>query len=665
MASSGRLIEQLTAHLDALDQDPSTALDVRLLDTCALVLPGSVGEATSTLITRLSETLPKLLQDPSPAIPFLMKLLEPYSFTDVLAFQSVDFVGGLQTAALPYNDLVLSLLQKAASKASDAAILAGRPEVIAALVTLWLCTPDAGVADKAGRVLYELLKVDRETPQGANCEHLASRPLGLVWRRVFRDRDIYGLIFDICTLKPIKKEPQLSKSQKTLAQARLMDWLPALGAQDWAAITQSYHRDIESQYGVKEAGLLEFAALHMVDFKDDVLMHRCLIDFFAKLLRSVTQPHHDVLVNVLQFVSRFESDPGRSKRSVSLNFLINNRLHSRSLAYYLDPTSRSLDPIDVKFLYSASADYIATYASTNPEHFLISPDRKRVLDRLSMALDLTPARWAHSDPPRSDLHVLCSLPRITLLPQGDGPYGPSAWTSSPLSLLPSKMSNADVFNALEVVFHGPPRTEVITFPTQPSDTNQVKPTSGTESAAARALYFLYINNNHGFFRDLIAHAETVALKETALAAISLITAISTANWAVFQEAPSEMRDTDFLTEAKFRSMLPDPLYDTPRSGALAIISPPSLEYTLPYLLRPAQSFSNLVGGRGDSESAAYRIAVAKFDALKALHAMVMRLDLEDPGKGFEVIVGALAKRISQGPWSKEGEVGGRVGTMEM
>ncbi|KAK5001180.1 hypothetical protein LTR66_000057 [Elasticomyces elasticus] len=288
-------------------------------------------------------------------------------------------------------------------------MLAGRPEIIAALVTLWLCTPDAGVADKAGHVLYELLKVDRETPQGAIREHLASRPLGLVWRRVFRDRDIYGLIFDICTLKPVKREPQLSKSQKTLAQGRLMDWLPALGALDWTAITQSYHRDIESQYGVKEAGLLEFAALHMVDFKDDVLMHRCLIDFFAKLLRSVTQPH-----------------PDGSKRSVALNFLINNHLHSRSSAYYLDPTSRSLDPIDVKFLYSASADYIATYASTNPEHFLISPDRKRVLDRLSTALDLTPARWAHSDPPRSDFHVLCSLPRIALLPQGDGPYGPSA-----------------------------------------------------------------------------------------------------------------------------------------------------------------------------------------------------------------------------------------------
>lgn len=104
---------------------------------------------------------------------------------------------------------------------------------------------------------------------------------------------------------------------------------------------------------------------------------------------------------------------------------------------------------------------------------------------------------------------------------------------------------------------------------------------------------------------------------------------------------------------------------TPTTGSLAILTPPSLEYTLPYLLKPTQTFANLVGGRGDSESSAYKVATAKFDALKALHDTLSRQVIDTPDSGLEDIIGTLSKRLAEGPFSKEGEVGGRIATLDM
>ena len=36
-----------------------------------------------------------------------------------------------------------------------------------------------------------------------------------------------------------------------------------------------------------------------------------------------------------------------------------------------------------------------------------------------------------------------------------------------------------------------------------------------------------------------------------------------------------------------------------------------------------------------------------------------------PNEGYEEILGTIGKRLAEGPVSREGEVGGRVGTMEL
>lgn len=309
---------------------------------------------------------------------------------------------------------------------------------------------------------------------------------------------------------------------------------------------------------------------------------------------------------------------------------------------YLQLPGTPLDPVESMFLYGPAANYIATYASNFPDHFLASEMPKQINERLMRAFSMGPAKWAHGDSPKHDLHVTASVPRTALLPNGDG-GGP--WSSSPLSLLPSRSTNPDVLQTLAAVFHGPEKQIVRFPPASPLATEGER--DQTEAAAARALYFHYIANNPRFWNDIATHADTFALKDLALSAISCLTSVTTANWST---KPDLVLPTTIAT---------------PDQGQVAILTPPSLEYTLPYLFKPPQTFANLVGGRGDAESAAYKIASAKFDALRALHSRLTVQVEQQPGEGYEDILATLSKRLAEGPLSREGEVGGRIGTLDL
>lgn len=641
------LAKQLNEHLNKLQADTTKQLDERLFESCALALPRTLSPNDLTpIVIKLSDIIPQLHQDPTTAINLLMVLLEPFTFSDVLSIgKGVDFVAGLDVRAAPYNRLLLALLKKAASRASDAATVANQPETVAALIRLWLCTPDTGIASEAGGVLLALLKIDAEPSRDTIDNGLAGKGQGLMWKRVFQDPDVYSILFDICSLKS-KASLDLSKSQRTLAQARLLEWLPRIGFMRWSAITKTTHPEIERPYtSGKGDGLLYFASTCMVDIKDDVLMHRCLVDFFADLITTVTSKEGCTNLAI----------------SVSLDFMLENNLHAQASKYYLDPTNPKHDQLDQQFLYGSSANYVAAYATTYPQHFTASSMKSETLRRLNQTLEISPSRWAHAESPKYDLHVLASLPRACLLPGRDGTR---AWPSSPVSLLPSKFTNPDVLQTLATLFYGPVKNETITYPVESPMTSKVDPVPESEAQAARALYYLYLNYNPRFFEDLVSHAETVALKDTALSAIYVITKIINSNWASVPES-GQGEESATITEADLSSWLPSPPTATPPSGVLAILTPPSLEYTLPYLLKPAQAFANLVGGRGDSESAAYKIATAKFDALTALHDRLKVYAEREPGQGYEDILETLRKRITQGPWSREPEVGGQIATMEL
>jgi len=159
------------------------------------------------------------------------------------------------------------------------------------------------VGEKATKVLGDLLEVDCDRRLSASLDtnmsglQIASHMppgQGLLWRRIFHDREIYRMIFSLCSFRN-GGEAQLDTRQRSLAQARLLRVLPRLAVLDFSTITKSHSPDVEKEFEVEEPGVLYFATIDMVDKEEDMLMHITLIDFFAEFLEmmsytELTQP---------------------------------------------------------------------------------------------------------------------------------------------------------------------------------------------------------------------------------------------------------------------------------------------------------------------------------------------------------------------------------------
>ncbi len=591
-------------------------------------MPEAIDESDrDALLNQLSGLLPTLQQDPTPVTDLINRLISPtrYDFSRVLSISPpVDFVAGLAAPSPPVNTTTLNLLQKARHRTGDIGIVAGKADVVGALVRLWLCSQDTAVAGLAHDVISGLLQAEVESQVDT-----VFTERRWMWRRMFRDRDIYGSIFSICSLTTAGHDAQPSKRDKTVAQARLLDMILRI---DGDAVRQSQMPEIEKQYGVNEGGLLEFAAIHMVDYRNDVLMHVNLLDFYAMYLSGKQK--------MLSRHSERVTNPSTQPSTFPLDFLRQHHVHQRSLAYYLNPDAQ--DAVDVSFLYGRSANYLSTWASTYPNDFLEPRVVEATLGRLLNVLqNVSSGQWAQGQTPKDDLHVVASLPRVVLIPRRQSP--------SPLFLIPPKPANPDAFLTLACVFNGSQ---------DPASEN-----SDTENAVARALYYLYIEQHPDFWRQVVSAAETIALKEVALAALSLMTAVITAHWALLPSTSSSS-DSSFAlpTEDALANKCHAP--SLPATGIEAIMTEPAIGIVIPYLIKPAQTFSNLVGGgRGDVESAAYKVAVAKHETLIQLHEKLKNW----VGNHSEAqdMLATVARRVAQGPMGGTSEVGGRVGTMEL
>lgn len=578
------------------------------------------------ILDQLSELIPTLEQDPSPVTNLieLLTRLRSYNFARVLTIKpKVDFTSGLSTFSTPINLITLHLLEKASQNKADAGLVAANIDTMAALIQLWLSTPDTAVARKALTVLSALLQADGV--------QLQSEPFhqSLVWRRVFRDRDIYGLIFSICSLTTVGKEGQLSKRNKTVAQARLLDLLVKI---DCELVRSSQIPEIETRYGVKGGGMMEFAAVHMVDYEDDIIMHTSLIDFFADLLRTGSLP--------------------------TLDFLIDNGLHYRTISYYIEPHKHN--SIDLVYIHSRSANYISEYCLNFGAHLIRQFGvLKSILLRLSAVFDkLSSNRQLQNQPLTHDLHVLVSLPLISLLPQ--------SFVDSPFLLLNANLGDADILKTLATVFRASTRQNSSHGPLA-NDSQQMNALRSQDNQAARVLYFLYLNQYPSFWKQIVQAAETLALKDLALAAIEVISAVITANWDPLptESLGSSQNPFTLPTEQELALACHSVAQTMPSSGILAILSSPAVETVVPYLIRPAQTFNNLVGGTGDIESAAYKVAVAKYDTLKVFHEKIQGLSLGHESSRLQDILTQVEARLARGPMGGLTEVGGRIATLDL
>lgn len=252
-------------------------------------------------------------QDPSTLCSLAIKLLRPLTLTQVLSLASEDaLIQALRSPAPSANLLAMAVLEKAAHSPADAAILAMMKNLVAHFVAQWLSAPQVEVGEKGSKVLGDLLDVDCDTrPPGGlpsvngGLEIAVRRPpgQGLMWRRIFHDRDIYGLILSLCSSSSGSSngsgdnpdviivggegQQRLSDQQRTLAQGRLLRVLPRLAALNLSAVARTEFTDLNQRYvGIDDdSGLLRFAALHMIDY-DDMLMRLNLVDFFETFLST-------------------------------------------------------------------------------------------------------------------------------------------------------------------------------------------------------------------------------------------------------------------------------------------------------------------------------------------------------------------------------------------
>lgn len=668
MTSTATLYERVEAHLLALKQDTDLALNASLLEECGTFLAPQLRNDRSQsdrLILQTSSVAFQLKRDPSTLLTFLKKLLKPYVFSDILALQpSLDLVAGLRLDAQPYNDLTLCILDKAADSPGDAAVVATMPQLIYGLVNLWLRTPNIGIADKAGQIIQKFLGIDIEDEEVpvhgvGNC---LTGGQGLFWRRLFGDRDIYGLIFTICDRDDHSVEDLTAKT-KSLAQARLMDFAPHVGKLDWAYLAGSHHEDIEAAHKLKpgDQGFLDFIALKMSDYETDVLIHISLIQFYAKLISLAKSPVH-------------------GSKSQSLIYLMENGVHDHVKRIWLSPDDCSTDPTDVSFLYGPSAHYMASWATNYPRAIMMSPDLGVILLRLRTTLNRSANQWAHGESPKHDLNVLVSLPRVALLPQTSLGTG---YNSTPLLKVPCRNTQPDALDALAKIFIGPPKADGSLSLDDPHSFKAATEASSLDfspefhAASARALYIIYLHHYENFFTDILSHANILALPGRALSAINLLASIADANWEPLPEHTGTDADNDHDDETNYtplpknelqlRSILPNVARFPSKlavTGIGMLLQSPAQEQIFPYLLRPPQTFSNLVGGRGDPESNAYKIAMAKWDLTKLVHSKMSEI-AHTFQNAERLLFGALDDRIRDGPWGRAPGAGGQVASLEL
>ncbi len=291
------------------------------------------------LLPRITEVLGRYEQDPAALCGLAARLLRPLTLAQVVPLApEAAVVRALRSPAPSANLLAVAVLGKAAASAADAAVLAATMrDAVAGLVACWLAAPQVEVGEAAARVLGDLLDVDCDARppggaggggggrdgrppvngdsggRGGGAEIVPARKppgQGLMWRRIFHDRDIYGLIISLCggggggdddddggpQRRPDAEAtgPRLSDQQRTLAQGRLLRILPRLAVLNLPALARTDFPDLHRRYGDDDdddededsnAGLLQLAALHMVD-RGDRLMHLCLVDFFETLLST-------------------------------------------------------------------------------------------------------------------------------------------------------------------------------------------------------------------------------------------------------------------------------------------------------------------------------------------------------------------------------------------
>ncbi|KAK0746882.1 hypothetical protein B0T18DRAFT_324106 [Schizothecium vesticola] len=259
-------LDELDKHLDDLVQDSTIPLNAKLIDDVELQLTESnTPPLVIRFLPRLTTVLKQYPSDPTVLANLASKLLRPVSFTQILSLASPEsLIQALEAPSPSANLLAMTVLHKATASPS---LLSDMPDLLAAFVRRWLASPFVEVGQLGGKVLADLLEADRN---------------GKLWRLLFTHGEpIYTLLVDLC----VGRHPDTHDDahQLSLAQARLLRVLPRIASLNLSAVASAEPPSTSTSNGHRPGGLLQFAALRMVD-KSDRLLHLNLVDFFKGLV---------------------------------------------------------------------------------------------------------------------------------------------------------------------------------------------------------------------------------------------------------------------------------------------------------------------------------------------------------------------------------------------
>ena len=503
--------------------------------------------------------------------------------------------------------MILDLLSKARKSATDIGLIAAQPDVVRAWITLWLTTRDTQVSEIAQRLLTKFIMNSVIAKEVSTIQSTIED--NLMTRRLFRDREIYELMFSYCSLITMGQPGQPDRQQKILSQARLLDFLVDTDHVN-SPIRDSQFRDIEETYGVTDPlqGLLNFAFTKMVSLNDDDLTVSTFMNICERYLRNT---------------SPTTNEPS----TFALTFLKSNLIHAGCMVYWLKPS-----PTCAPWLISDSAKYLASYCfywgdDLLKDQALCRSIKQELCRRFSAASKYD---WESGISMRDSLTILMTLPRLLHLETNQ---------NSPLYEVPADMSNEFVFRMLEHVFcEAPAHDEFMQM-------------------TARVLYFLYYKGHRStLWTNMVIVADTVALTSAALMAIHFMGSFVNANWKTLPPDINE-RVPQLMSEDQLSAIMGSN-GSLPKTGLEAMLFEANAARTvLPWILAPARKFNNPLGGwRGDVQ-----VATAKHDLADSILKGMKKMP---PSPELQQILEAFDRRVAQGPLGGTSHVGETVATME-
>lgn len=509
-------------------------------------------------------------QDPTVLTLLLQKLLLPVPFSQVLALADPStFLALISSPASPIQLLGLFLLRKATPSTGDVAIVATWNDVCRQLVNITLCANDTAVHREASQVLLSLLLTDLPSSTRNGREHSVGS--GLFWRRVFSDKDIYQMILQVCSWR----ENSESFAQKTRAQSRLLALIPDLVNLNWGAIMTSSFADLVQRYtigAIPASNLLDFATYGMIRPDNDVMMGMLHIEYFADLLFS-TKPSEKALA--------YLSQPKVAK-------------HQEAIGLFLHPHVFTKDEMDIRLLESRAGKYCSAYALLCPQHLLSASSKSVILPKsvkndypafsdteytqilehfnkegvklvdlflthIAQALDPTRTNNIAYNPPTTSLHLLSSLPTVSLISPPNfsadsgmisrHQYDNWASSNSVVTLIPLSPPMPEYISTLGNLFSRSQylySTYVISFYNQGYQTDTIAAVAPDLSPSVFSICM-------PFWTKILAIAEAPALAEACLAAISLIQAVArTTVWDGVVEIMKQSSLMKFILSASER-----------------------------------------------------------------------------------------------------------------